>query len=123
MKNSKKIEPEIVKKGWGKEIIFSNNDMYCGKLLIIDKGSKFSMHFHIKKDETWYISSGKISIKHIDTSDASILDEELVEGDVWRNKPGEPHQVYACEDSVIFEVSTTHFDEDSYRVFPGDSQS
>ena len=114
---------KIVPKAWGYELWIYNTTDYCGKLLVFNKGSKFSMHFHIKKDETWYISSGKISIKHIDTSDASILDEELVEGDVWRNKPGEPHQVYACEDSVIFEVSTTHFDEDSYRVFPGDSQS
>jgi len=26
-------------------------------------------------------------------------------------------------DGVIFEVSTQHFDSDSYRVFKGDSQS
>ena len=27
-----------VKKGWGKEIIIENNDQYCGKLLIFNKG-------------------------------------------------------------------------------------
>jgi len=123
MKNNKKTEPKIVKKGWGSEIIFANNNMYCGKLLILKAGAKFSMHFHIKKDETWYVNSGKISVKYIDTDNACIFDEVLTEGDVWRNSPGEPHQVYAYEDSVIFEVSTTHFDEDSYRVSPGDSQT
>lgn len=47
--NSKKTEAEIVSKGWGREIIFVNNDEYCGKLLCFDKGKKFSMHYHIKK--------------------------------------------------------------------------
>jgi hypothetical protein len=30
---SKKLKSEIVPKGWGKEIIFVNNDEYCGKIL------------------------------------------------------------------------------------------
>ena len=46
---SKKLPVEIVKKGWGKEIIFVNNDEYCGKLLCFEKDKKFSMHYHIKK--------------------------------------------------------------------------
>ena len=36
---------------------------------------------------------------------------------------GQPHQLVALEDgSEIFEVSTQHFDEDSYRIRKGDSQ-
>jgi|TARA_Y100000310_G_scaffold259968_1_gene268809 mannose-6-phosphate isomerase-like protein (cupin superfamily) len=123
MEKSKKTASELVDKNWGYELIFANTDEYCGKLLVINKGAKFSMHFHIKKDETWYVKSGKISVKYINTDNASVHEEELTVGDVWRNLPGEPHQVFAHEDSVIFEVSTTHFDEDSYRVFPGDSQT
>lgn len=117
-----KHEPEIVEKGWGKEIIFANNDLYCGKLLSFKSGSKFSMHFHLKKDETWYLNQGRILLRWINTTDASRHEMILEVGDVWRNKPCEPHQVEALEDSVIFEVSTTHFDNDSYRVEPGDSQ-
>ncbi|MEI6289491.1 MAG: hypothetical protein WCP19_03590, partial [Chloroflexota bacterium] len=30
---SKKLGVEIVEKGWGREVIFVNNDEYCGKLL------------------------------------------------------------------------------------------
>ena len=56
---SKKIESKIVKKGWGKEIWFVNNDEYCGKILCFDKGKKFSMHYHVEKKETWYIAKGK----------------------------------------------------------------
>jgi len=40
-----------------------------------------------------------------------------------RLSPGDPHQLVAQEDSEIYEVSTTHFDQDSYRVGPGDSQT
>ena len=115
-------KPEIVSKGWGSEVIFANNDMYCGKLLRFDKGSRFSMHFHMKKDETWYLAEGTIVLYWIDTKDASRHREVIRTGGVIRNRPGEPHQVEALEDSVIFEVSTTHFDDVSYRVERGDSQ-
>lgn len=122
MKKNK--EPSIVDtKGWGHEVIFANNNLYCGKLLKFNKGAKFSMHFHMKKDETWYINKGSIQLNWIDTHTAVICTELLKEGDVWRNRPGEPHQVKALEDTVIFEVSTQHFDSDSYRVLPGDSQA
>ena len=117
------INPELVEKGWGSEVIFVNNELYCGKLLQFKKGSKFSMHFHMKKDETWYVNEGLIRLNWIDTDNAEIHSEQLKAGDVWRNEPGEPHQVEAIEDTVIFEVSTQHFDEDSYRVMPGDSQN
>jgi len=33
--------------------------------------SQFSMHFHMIKEETWYIKSGEYQFNWIDTSDAS----------------------------------------------------
>ncbi len=120
--STKKEKSEIVEKGWGSEVIFANNEMYCGKLLRFNKGARFSMHFHMKKDETWYLAEGAIRLNWIDTTDASKRTEVIREGEVVRNRPGEPHQVEALSDAVIFEVSTTHFDEDSYRVERGDSQ-
>jgi len=37
--------------------------------------------------------------------------------------PGQPHQMLALEEgSCIFEISTQHFDSDSYRVGMGSSQ-
>ena len=120
--STKKEQAEIVQKGWGSEGIFANNEMYCGKLLRFNKGARFSMHFHMKKDETWYLAEGTIRLNWIDTKDASKRSEVVRVGEVIRNRPGEPHQVEALSDAVIFEVSTTHFDEDSYRVERGDSQ-
>ena len=47
----------------------------------------------------------------------------LYKGDVVRQRVGQPHQLEALTDGVVFEVSTQHFDEDSYRVWKGDSQN
>jgi mannose-6-phosphate isomerase-like protein (cupin superfamily) len=116
---SKKLPVEIVHKGWGKEIIFVNNDEYCGKLLCFDKGKKFSMHYHLKKKETWYVSKGTFILIWIDTTHGMTYTEYLKVGDVITNERGEPHQLIAIEDAEVFEVSTKHYDEDSYRIWKG----
>ena len=113
-----------VKKGWGYELIWATNDLYCCKIMVFEKaGSKFSMHFHSKKDETWFVNSGKFLLRWIDTSTATLIQQELTEGQVWHNPPLQPHQLEALEDnSSITEVSTPDSVEDNYRIIPGDSQ-
>lgn len=111
-----------VPKGWGEELIIENNEMYCGKLLIFKSGCKFSMHYHMIKDETWYVNSGTFIYRYIDTRNANVLEVNLKPGDIVRQKPGQPHQLIAETDGIIFEVSTHHEDSDSYRVWKGDSQ-
>ena len=117
---SKKIESKIVKKGWGKEIWFVNNDEYCGKILCFDKGKKFSMHYHVEKKETWYIAKGKFLFSWICPQKGIVYNEYLNVGDVITNERGEAHQMEALEESEIFEVSTFHKDSDSYRIEKGD---
>ena len=117
---SKKEKIEIVNKGWGKEIIFANNDEYCGKILCFNEGKRFSVHFHIQKKETWYVTKGKFILIWIESKSGTKYSEYLNVGDVITNERGEPHQLIALENSEVFEVSTTHFDDDSYRVWKGD---
>jgi mannose-6-phosphate isomerase-like protein (cupin superfamily) len=124
---SKYIKPHVcegckVPKGWGEELIIENNEKYCGKLLIFKKGCKFSMHYHMIKDETWYVDKGTFIYRWIDTETAETNQQFLKPGDIVRQRPGQPHQLIALEDGVIFEISTQHFDSDSYRVWKGDSQ-
>lgn len=116
---TKKTKCEIVEKGWGKEIVFVNNNQYCGKILSFNKGKKFSMHYHLLKKETWYVSKGKFIFIWIDTTNGTKHSEYLEVGDVITNERGEPHQIVALEDGDIFEVSTQHFDSDSYRIWKG----
>jgi mannose-6-phosphate isomerase-like protein (cupin superfamily) len=112
----------FVKKGWGSENIFCSNDLYCSKMMNFKKGAKFSMHFHKEKDETWYVQSGAFTVKYIDTSDATIHEKNLQQGDKWHNPPLLPHQLICHEEGTIIEVSTADSVEDNYRLFPGDSQ-
>ena len=112
----------IVPKGWGEEIIIENNELYCGKILIFDAGCKFSMHYHMNKDETWWVEYGEFIYRWIDTKTAKVNEDKLQEGDVVRQLPGQPHQLEAISNGRIFEVSTHHEDSDSYRVIKGDSQ-
>ena len=112
-----------VEKGWGHELIWATNDKYCGKIMIFkDVGSKFSMHFHKEKDETWFVTNGRFLLRWIDTKDASEHESELVSGDTWHNEPLKPHQVICIEEGTIVEVSTPDSVEDNYRVAKGDSQ-
>ena len=113
-----------VEKGWGYELIWATNEKYCGKIMVFEKvGSKFSMHFHKEKDETWFVNNGKFKVRWIDTKEAKLFEKELKEGDTWRNPPLQPHQLEALEPmSSITEVSTPDSVEDNYRIIPGDSQ-
>jgi mannose-6-phosphate isomerase-like protein (cupin superfamily) len=111
-----------VEKGWGCEEIWATNDKYCGKMMHFNEGAKFSMHFHVTKDETWYILSGRFIVKTIDTSNAAQYEQELIPGDTWHNPPLLPHQLICLEQGTVIEVSTPDSVEDNYRVLPGDSQ-
>lgn len=108
-----------IPKGWGHEIIFENNELYCGKLLCFKKDHKFSMHYHLIKDETWYVQEGEFIYKWIDTEIGEVKEVILKKGDSVRQLPGQPHQLIALSDGIIFEVSTQHFDSDSYRIYKG----
>jgi quercetin dioxygenase-like cupin family protein len=111
----------FVSKGWGFEKWIVNTDEYCGKLLYFVKGKKCSWHYHVLKDETFYIQRGKILLKY---SDDDIIDnaKELVleKGDKFHVYRGLRHQMYALEDTELYEFSTQHFDSDSHRVQKGD---
>lgn len=111
----------IYPKGWGYEYWIVNNKNYCGKLLAFNKGKRCSWHYHKLKDETFYLQSGKISVVYGDTdnlAEAKLL--LMTPGDSFHIYPGLRHQMIAFEDSELFEFSTQHFEEDSYRVIKGD---
>jgi len=115
--NAKECKECNVPKGWGHEIIFENNELYCGKLLVFKKDCNFSMHYHLIKDETWYVQEGEFLYRWIDTETGEVHENKLRKGDSVRQFPGQPHQVMALTDGILFEVSTEHFDSDSYRVY------
>ena len=119
MKTSLPIK--FVPKGWGFEKWIVNNEEYCGKLLYLVKGKRCSWHYHILKDEVFYIQSGKVLVKYSDGDSISDSKETILnKGDSFHVYRGLRHQMVAIEDSEIFEFSTQHFDSDSHRLIKGD---
>ena len=108
-------------KGWGYEKWIVNKEEYCGKLLHMIKGKKCSWHYHTLKDETFYLQEGKILLKYSDDNNIEKAKEiVLCRGDKFHIYRGLRHQMFALEDTDLFEFSTQHFEHDSNRVIPGD---
>ena len=107
-------KPIKVEKTWGYELWIHNDPQYCGKLLVFPtEGSHFSMHYHMIKNETWYVQEGAFEFDWIDTENGKLNTKVIVPGQVVEIQKGLPHQLTALEDnSTIFEVSTQHFDDD-----------
>ena len=111
--------PKHVNKDWGYEMWIHNDEEYCGKLLVFtDKYNKFSMHYHLKKKESWYVQEGSFKFDYIDVENGKKESIVMLKGDSVTIERGLPHQLTSLENnSIMFEVSTEHFDEDSYRIY------
>ena len=124
MKN--KLEIKFVPKGWGFEKWIVNCEEYCGKLLYFVKGKRCSWHYHKLKDEVFYVQSGKLRVLYSEDDeiyeDGALIANETIlgPGDNFHVYRGLRHQMIALEDTELFEFSTQHFDEDSYRIIKGD---
>ena len=108
-------------KGWGRELWIVNNKGYCGKILEFNKDKRCSFHYHLLKDETFYLQQGLIELlisweDDIESAKSIVLKP----GDKHHIPQGLRHQMIALEDSKLFEFSTTHYESDSYRIVKGD---
>ena len=110
-----------VEKGWGWEKWIVNCPEYCGKLLFFNEGKRCSWHYHVLKDEVFYLQSGKLVVKYSDQDDLEAAESIVLNpGEKFHVYRGLRHQMVALEDSELFEFSTQHFDSDSHRILKGD---
>ena len=93
-----------VDKGWGYEIVWANNDKYCGKLLIFEHaGAKTSLVFHKEKAKSWFVNAGKFKVSFIDVATGETKQAVLQEGQTADFGQLGPHQIEALEpNSMIF---------------------
>jgi len=103
----------FVEKDWGSELWMVNNKLYCGKILTLKKNYCCSRHYHKLKDETFYILEGKVLMETNRTI------KTMNKGDVIHIPQKTIHRFTGIEDSKIIEISTEHFDSDSYRLIKG----
>jgi len=120
-------EIQIIPKGWGEERWLHNDELYCGKILVVHEGKRCSLHYHQLKTETFYVQQGRIRMELTDLKAGRetppvILEEfEMGPGDTLLLKPGMVHRFTSLDgDAHIFEFSTQHFDADSHRIEKGD---
>ena len=115
-----KLEQIIVPKTWGDERWMVNNDLYCGKILTVLQNKMCSIHYHKIKDETFILTLGHVTLQIFDEYNENVSREyEMHKGDTIRIPPGTAHRFIGKESlSKIIEISTQHFDEDSYRITP-----
>jgi mannose-6-phosphate isomerase-like protein (cupin superfamily) len=114
-----------IDKGWGFELVWANNEKYCGKILVFEKvGAKTSLVFHREKRKSWFVNEGRIRVTWTDVGTGELKQAELEAGKTADFAEMSPHQVEALEpNTVIFEVGTTDIIEDRFRLQPGDTQT
>ncbi len=67
------------------------------------------------------MQSGRLLVKYGEDDNIENAKETILgPGDNFHVYRGLRHQMVAIEDTEMFEFSTQHFDEDSYRVIKGD---
>ena len=103
---------------WGYELWIENNEKYCNKLLILHKGFESSWHYHKRKDETFVVLEGQVSLTHANGPEAPAQTVVLDDGDKFRLKPGVVHKFKSLrQKSIVMEISTTD-DDDNVKLRP-----
>jgi D-lyxose ketol-isomerase len=92
----------------GLSMITLVNRNYCKKILICLPKQKHPEQFHNKKEETFHILFGTLSL-WLDGEEC-----QLVVGDVITIMPGQRHAFVSAEGAILEEISSTHFKDDSY---------
>lgn len=93
---------------FGAVIIDCINREYCKKIIVQLSGQRHPAHFHKRKEETFQVLFGRLHVNvdgHIKTLDPG--ETMLVQPGVW-------HSFWTDGGCVFEEVSTTHYNDDSF---------
>ena len=93
---------------FGATIITCINRTYCKKLIVQLEGQKHPTHYHRKKEETFQVLFGKLDV---------IVEKShrhLIPGDTCLIQQGVWHEFWTDTGVIFEEISTTHFNDDSF---------
>jgi mannose-6-phosphate isomerase-like protein (cupin superfamily) len=105
-----KTDARRVEKPWGWELVWAESDRYAGKLLFVRAGQALSLQYHERKDESWYVQSGRAALE-LGRVGYELEEQEIGPGDTFHFAPGTVHRVRALDDTLIVEVSTPELDD------------
>src|SRR3989344_2124009 len=87
-----------VDKPWGWEIHFvPDNKPYMGKILHINAGKRLSLQYHDKKEESWWLLSGRAKLL-IDNSGGELEEIELKRNVGYSSQAGQRHRLVGITD-------------------------
>jgi len=114
-----------IEKDWGLEIIWSNNDHYCGKLLMFNGvGKQTAMMIHKNKKKSYFVNAGRFKITFIDVKTGNTKEALLDEGKTVDIAEMSPHRIESLlPDSIIIEVGTSAYEEDEFKLTPDADQT
>lgn len=95
-----------VDKPWGYEIHWTPDDKpYMGKVLHVNANARVSLQMHDKKQESWYIVSGRGKVVW-ENAEGEMIETELETGKGYTTEVGQKHRLVGITDCDIMEVST-----------------
>ena len=100
----------LVEKPWGHELIWAHTDHYVGKILVIEAGKRLSLQRHVVKDESIYVTSGRLRL-YLEDEGGTVQVEELGAGAHRHVPTGRIHRYEAIERTELMEVSTPELDD------------
>lgn len=93
---------------YGCIIVNCINRSYCKKLIIVMPRQKHPYHFHKKKEETFQLLHGDLEVEIDGVRRALELGETVLV------EPGKWHKFHSLDGAIFEEVSTTHYNNDSF---------
>ena len=121
-----KIVPQGNKQtDWGMELNWASNESYAGKLLVFEKpNKKTAMMLHKVRRKSWFVNSGKFKITFVDIKTGQSREQVIKEGNTIDIAEMTPHQLESLDHhSIIFESGTPDYEDDQFRLNPGDEQT
>lgn len=111
----------IIKKDWGMEIIWANEDEYCAKILLFEKElAKTPFLFHKEIKKTFFVNIGQFKFRWIDTKDGKIYEQLLDEGSVYTVNSLIPWSLESqTSGSSITQVSNADDSNDTHIILGG----
>ena len=103
-------ESDMKEKPWGTEVNLPGFNGVHGKILSIREGCRTSLKYHQRKDETFYIKSGKVEflfgdeLTLADPVDHGFQSVVAIAGDGLKVQSACPYRITALEDSEIIEI-------------------
>ncbi len=104
----------FIEKPWGSEELLEKNEIYVVKRLVMKKGCRCSLQYHVKKTETIYIVSGQLRI-FLGDADDKLESRVYKENEFITIPSGMIHRMEGVTDCCYLEASTPEL-EDVVRV-------